>query len=330
MGMKIGDQNGNWYEIGEIVNGSDVYKGELLQEGAHDYQFSFGQMQLKEMLLPNMYIIRADMQLAQSGFQLKATSSRDIVELNFTLGGSGSFTNNISGFHHRFTDRQHNILYAREFEGTAEYGTNGVHAHFEIHFNRDYFVKLFENSNPALEKFAGKVAAGQDSMAGIKSLTMTPEMHACIDKITNNPYTGMLRQMYVQSKCYDLLTLQAESINAAFGKSMPKTVLKNAYDKECIQYAQEYLLQHADAPPSLTQLATIAGTNTFKLKNGFKELYNNTVFGYLNEAKLKRSKDLLRAGIAIKEVASQLGYSSVQHFSTAFKKQYGFTPAQAR
>jgi AraC family transcriptional activator of pyochelin receptor len=83
-------------------------------------------------------------------------------------------------------------------------------------------------------------------------------------------------------------------------------------------------------PPSLTKLADVAGTNTFKLKNGFKELFGTTVFGYLNEVKLVQAKDMLLSGIQIKEVADILGYSSVQHFGTAFRKKFNTSPGKLK
>jgi AraC family transcriptional activator of pyochelin receptor len=39
---------------------------------------------------------------------------------------------------------------------------------------------------------------------------------------------------------------------------------------------------------------------------------------------------LLYRNIPIKEVTEQLGYSSVQHFTKAFKKKFGVNPGQAK
>ena len=74
-----------------------------------------------------------------------------------------------------------------------------------------------------------------------------------------------------------------------------------------------------------------AGINEFKLKQGFKQVFNNTVFGYLSDYKLNQARELLlRGNTAIKEVADSLGYSSVQHFSHAFRKKFGVPPGRVR
>jgi AraC-like DNA-binding protein len=74
-----------------------------------------------------------------------------------------------------------------------------------------------------------------------------------------------------------------------------------------------------------------AGINEFKLKHGFKEVFKNTVFGYLSDYKLLKAKELLAdSSKDIKSISDELGYSSVQHFSNAFSKKFGISPGKAR
>ena len=79
--------------------------------------------------------------------------------------------------------------------------------------------------------------------------------------------------------------------------------------------------------PAGTELSRIAGINEFKLKRGFKEVFGQTVFGYLNDERMDLAKsDLLEKQKSITEIAFELGFSSVQHFSNAFKKKFGVSP----
>lgn len=136
--------------------------------------------------------------------------------------------------------------------------------------------------------------------------------------------------MFLQSKCIELLTLQAQMYEEMTSKP-GASIFKTGYDKERILFAKDYLLQNAITPPTLTELAKIAGLNEFKLKRGFKEVFNNTVFGYLNDHKLTQARELLLSGSsAIKEIADDLGYSSVPHFSSAFKKKFGVSPGKVK
>jgi AraC-like DNA-binding protein len=131
--------------------------------------------------------------------------------------------------------------------------------------------------------------------------------------------------MYLLSKSIEFLVLQAEACNAASFPSLK--YIKTDYDKSCIRHAQEYMMNHLEAPPGLSELSRIIGINEYKLKRGFKEVYGNTVFGYLSETRLEIAKnDLMKGNRTAGEIAAELGYSSVQHFSNAFKKKFGVSP----
>lgn len=94
-----------------------------------------------------------------------------------------------------------------------------------------------------------------------------------------------------------------------------------------IKHAKEYLLNHMEAPLSLKDLAKFAGLNEYQLKVGFKEIYGNTVFGYLLEHKLDHARVLLdSAKYQVNEVSHLIGYTNTSHFIAAFKKKFGVTP----
>jgi AraC family transcriptional activator of pyochelin receptor len=133
--------------------------------------------------------------------------------------------------------------------------------------------------------------------------------------------------MFFFSKSIEMLVLQAESFNKLLYKK--SLYIKNDYDKERILFARDYLIKHIERPPTLTQLSKIAGINEYKLKRGFKETFNQTAFEYLSDVRLETAKnDLLDKTKSITEIAFELGYSSLQHFSAAFKKKFGVAPSK--
>lgn len=89
----------------------------------------------------------------------------------------------------------------------------------------------------------------------------------------------------------ELLVMQAD----AYCRQAPSAnqYLKNDYDRERVVYAREYLVRHIDRPPSLPEMARIAGINEYQLKKGFKETFGNTVFGYRSETRLELAKSEL-------------------------------------
>lgn len=83
--------------------------------------------------------------------------------------------------------------------------------------------------------------------------------------------------------------------------------------------------------PSLKEFAHQLGTNEFKLKYGFKELYGTTVFRFLLQERLRKAKMLIEHTDApLKTIAYKTGFKSIPHFSRVFKKHYGKTPSSFR
>tara|TARA_R100000306_G_C4380445_1_gene144001 strand:- start:2404 stop:3342 length:939 start_codon:yes stop_codon:yes gene_type:complete len=83
--------------------------------------------------------------------------------------------------------------------------------------------------------------------------------------------------------------------------------------------------------PSLKDFALQIGTNEFKLKYGFKELYGTSVYRFLKNERLRKSKMLIQySDLHIKTIAHMTGFKSIPHFSRSFKKRYGFTPSALR
>ena len=80
-------------------------------------------------------------------------------------------------------------------------------------------------------------------------------------------------------------------------------------------------------PPTLVDLANEIELSLKKLKEGFKQFYGTTVYGFLFDYKMELARKLLESGgHNVNEVGLRVGYSTASHFISAFKKQYGTTP----
>ncbi len=83
--------------------------------------------------------------------------------------------------------------------------------------------------------------------------------------------------------------------------------------------------------PSLKTFALQIGTNEFKLKYGFKELYGISVYRFLIQERLRKSKMMIQyTNQSLKTIAQMIGFKSIAHFSRTFKKQYGYAPSALR
>lgn len=328
MGMNVCCKSGKWIDISGIID-FEEWEKPLVSEKKEKLSFPFGDIELLQIILPNIYIVYGDMYFHERQLQMRATGLPEMIELHFLLAGKGSMFNYANKKEYSFMPNMHNILFVPEFEGKADYDTQTPYRFFEIHFAKEYFLHLSQDCGPAFQKFAEDILSGKHAQLSEQNLPINLSMQQCIGEIINCPYHGGLKLLFLQSKCVELLVLQVQAYEQELLRD-GQTIILSGHDKDCIHYAREYLIQHADNPPSLFQLAKICGINEFKLKRGFKDIFQNSAFGYLNDYKLQRAKDLLLTGIPIKDVSEELGYSSVQYFTRVFKNRFGISPGKAR
>jgi AraC-like DNA-binding protein len=148
--------------------------------------------------------------------------------------------------------------------------------------------------------------------------------------IRNCQFQGGIKKLFLQSKIFELLALQCEQYERAGWNGYAVNI--SATEREKIYHARDLLLSAVQSPPSLHELSRQAGLNEFKLKTGFKKVFDNTVFGYLNDYRMEqaRQKLLQQNEHSLAQIADELGYSSLQHFCNAFRKKYGVSPGKVR
>lgn len=105
--------------------------------------------------------------------------------------------------------------------------------------------------------------------------------------------------------------------------------LANETEREKIIEARRILEQTVDQPVTIRELSRKVAMNECYLKKGFKTLTGKTINEYQQELRILKAKTLLsQQGNTVSDVANMLGYSSISHFSTAFKKATGIKPCE--
>lgn len=110
---------------------------------------------------------------------------------------------------------------------------------------------------------------------------------------------------------------------------LPK--LNSATDGPLVRAAIQHLTAHLRSPPTLENLAQLLGTHEKRLSKAFRETLGQTVFEYLREKRLERSKRLLiETSLTIAAIAEEIGFASAANFATAFRERHGETPSGYR
>ncbi|NJN57198.1 MAG: helix-turn-helix transcriptional regulator [Leptolyngbyaceae cyanobacterium SL_5_9] len=152
-------------------------------------------------------------------------------------------------------------------------------------------------------------------------------MQMSIQQVLHCPFQGLTQRMYLESKVWDLMALQlAQMLDSDCYKQGSKRLKPE--DVGRIYYAKEVLSSRLCQPPSLMELARIVGINDCKLKAGFRQVFGTTVFGYLHDCRMERSRQLLEAGeMSVAEAAQAVGFVSRGHFAAAFRRRFGVNPS---
>lgn len=75
-------------------------------------------------------------------------------------------------------------------------------------------------------------------------------------------------------------------------------------------------------------LAATAGVSLRTLQRHFKSRYGITVSDWLKKVRMQEAAHRVRAGDRVKEIAIDLGYKQLSHFSREFKRKYGASPTR--
>lgn len=89
----------------------------------------------------------------------------------------------------------------------------------------------------------------------------------------------------------------------------------------------------ADAPlqpPTLTELAVMAGMSKFQLLRRFEKTYGLTPYAWLLQQRTELARRQIRSGASLADAAAASGFADQSHMTRIFMRQFGFTPGALR
>jgi AraC family transcriptional activator of pyochelin receptor len=256
------------------------------------------------------------------------SNKTDVVRMHFGMKGNYNFLYQQLDKSFDLVGGHHNIMYSNGFDITVQNRTSAIET-FGIQFPKEYFIQLAQNSTDQLKRFSDNVLRGKGDMLSDNWGSINVGISNAIEQIIHCGYSNELQKLFLLSKSIELLVLTAECYSHVSKKK--DNFIKTKTDKEKIIAARDLVNERLDSPLSLGEIAKVIGLNEYKLKRGFKEIFNTTVFGYLTDQRLQlANRYLLNTQKTSAEIAYSLGYASPQHFNIAYKKKFGITPNSVR
>lgn len=162
-----------------------------------------------------------------------------------------------------------------------------------------------------------------------KLLPLCGKTRMAIEALLNHTYTDTLENIFINAQTQILLLYSMDCMLGDKEEVFTCKFLANEADRDKITKAREVLLQHIGEPLTIKELSRKVAINECYLKKGFKEMFGTTIFDFYQSQRMEHAKYLLyEKGLSVTEVSMLLGYSSISHFSTAFKKHTGIKPCE--
>ncbi|WP_339713898.1 AraC family transcriptional regulator [uncultured Kriegella sp.] len=263
-------------------------------------------------------------------FEMGVSSDCPILKLHFSLEGGGSFESlTADGASIHIPENYCNMFYLPILEGRDIFLNEKIKI-FEIYVAHDYLRHLlYAEFEESFGKLHSAMANSKPFVLWEKSKPIAPSMIQKINEIVQCPYSGQVRQRYLESKLTVLL------IDFFLGKQTSK-VLKGDVkipksDYLALVKVEGYIRKNLKKPLSIMDLAEVAGFNATKLKRDFKRVYGITIFKHITALRMEEAKKMItQDGTSIAQAAYEVGYSNPQHFTTAFKRTMGYLPSHLK
>jgi AraC family transcriptional activator of pyochelin receptor len=243
------------------------------------------------------------------------------IQIHFCLRGSSKFLFNNNSYSFDVLDNRSILLYNPQRTLPINLDIQPKTTLISLLISIEKFHSLFS-------KESGYIPFLSDENSNRKyydDAEIKPTVSIVLQQIINSSINSAIRELYVKGKVYELLSLHFQKDETAAGEYCPFLVDEQNVLK--IRKAKEIIIANMAEPPSLQELANEIGLNIKKLKEGFKQIYGDTVFSFLFDYKMEHSRRLLETNqYNVNEVGLQVGYSTASHFIAAFKKKFGTTP----
>ena len=243
------------------------------------------------------------------------------IQFHFCLKGNSKFLFNQGGYQLEVSEENSLLLYNTQRDLPLHAIVSPNTWLLSVIMTIRKFHSLFSKEAgyiPFLsEEFREKKYYGQEMVS--------PSIAVVLSQLMQYNLNPFMKELYVKGKVYELISLYFNRAPEADLEQCP--FLADEENVRKIKMAKEIIIARMAEPPTLNQLSEEIGLSLKKLKEGFKQIYGDSVFGFLFDYKMEFARKMLETGRHnVNEVGLKVGYSTASHFITSFKKKYGTTP----
>jgi AraC-like DNA-binding protein len=251
--------------------------------------------------------------------------TRDIdssfIQFHFCLKGNAKFIFNEGRYALEVTEENSLLLYNTQLDLPLNMELGGNSWMVSIVMTIRKFHSLFSKE----ADYIPFLSAENIDKKYYSQETVSPAIAVILSQLMNYNLHPSVKALYIQGKVYELLSLYFNRSEEVDIEQCPFLVDEENIRR--IRQAKEIMISRMAEPPTLTELSEEIRLPIKKLKEGFKQVYGDSVFSFLFDYKMDYARKMLETNkYNVNEVGLKIGYSTASHFITAFKKKYGTTP----
>jgi AraC-like DNA-binding protein len=254
-------------------------------------------------------------------FQVEKQISQGLIQFHFGIKGKAKFIFNQGNYTLDLKEEKSLLLYNPQKELPLNLILEPQTWVISVIISIKKFHALFSTEASYIPFLSGE---NQDKKY-YKESDISPSMAIVLSQLFHYNLHPNIKNLYYKGKGYELLSLYFNRSEDPDAEQCPFLIDEENVMK--IKKAKEIVITNMAEPPGLQELADQVGLNLKKLKMGFKQIYGDTVYGFLFDYKMDCARKLLDSGsYNVNEVGLKIGYSTGSHFIAAFKKKFATTP----
>lgn len=165
---------------------------------------------------------------------------------------------------------------------------------------------------------------------------LTGKLYGVLNNIIHNMnIVALLQRAYFKGCVLELLALSVNRIilrrsrPGGTGRRERKRVDSDLTELNRLLAAKDHLIRGSEnVVPTIMELSRKAGMSATKFKKMFKQVFNMPPYEYYQYTRMEKAKELLEEEhYSVSEVGYRVGFTSLGHFTAAFKKHFGRKPS---
>ena len=259
--------------------------------------------------------------VAKREFDWAPSFHPDCVELCLNLDGTGFVESN--GSRAEFAPNTAGFYYRQTAPLSAKRAAGERHQFLTVEFSCPFLAKHLTETKAMLHPVVrAAVEGGPCEAATGRTVRLTAQQLQTIATLRQPPVYAAAQPVWYQCKAVELAVTFLVKPEEEFFCTRQQRLAQ-----ERVEQVIFLLRQNLAEPPTLEELGRKIGCSHFYLSRIFSAQTGQTITQYLRQLRLERAAELLKSReFNVTEVALEVGYSSLSHFSAAFQETFGCCP----